>query len=349
MREFRPYFDNAPVYGHGPSLEDFMEQTPLTVGSPQQVIERTLGFREYVGDYQRQLFLMDHAGLPLKTVLEQLDILGSEVVPVLRREFSALRPSHVPSDPPTHPRLAGGGARPTGSSAEIGTEAVGSADSCPFWGPHRGGKAMTFTLAVVTAGLGQPSSTRLLADRLADAATAQLQSAGHDVLVEVVELRPLAHALADNLLTGFPNAELEAAISTVTNADALIAVTPIFTASYSGLFKTFFDVIDKNALTGKPTLIGATAGTARHSLALDHAVRPLFGYLRAVVVPTGVFAATEDFGATTDHRLGERVDRAAAELVGLLVPQGPRPRTSPDASGDADEVTPFEELLRGGR
>src|SRR4051794_22840318 len=103
VREFRPYFDIAPVYGHGPSLEEFTSQTPLTVGSPQQVIERTLGFREYVGDYQRQLFLMDHAGLPLKTVLEQLDLLG-EIVPVLRREMDALRPAHVP-DAPTHASL----------------------------------------------------------------------------------------------------------------------------------------------------------------------------------------------------------------------------------------------------
>ena len=104
VREFRPYFDNAPVYGHGPSLEDFTEQTPLTVGSPQQVIERTLSFRDYVGDYQRQLFLVDHAGLPLKTVLEQLDILGEEVVPVLRREFAAGRPADVP-EAPTHASL----------------------------------------------------------------------------------------------------------------------------------------------------------------------------------------------------------------------------------------------------
>ncbi|HEX5967899.1 MAG TPA: LLM class flavin-dependent oxidoreductase [Intrasporangium sp.] len=111
IREFRPYFDNAPVYGHGPSLEDFMAQTPLLVGSPQQVIEATLGYRDYVGDYQRQLWLMDHAGLPLKTVLEQLDILGEEVVPVLRKEFAALRPAHVP-DAPTHASLvaAAGGA-----------------------------------------------------------------------------------------------------------------------------------------------------------------------------------------------------------------------------------------------
>ncbi len=104
VREFRPYFDNAPVYGHGPSLEEFTEQTPLTVGSPAEVIEKTLKFRDYFGDYQRQLFLMDHAGLPLKTVLEQLDLLGELVVPVLRKEFDALRPEHVPPAP-THASL----------------------------------------------------------------------------------------------------------------------------------------------------------------------------------------------------------------------------------------------------
>ncbi|HEX6422395.1 MAG TPA: LLM class flavin-dependent oxidoreductase [Acidimicrobiales bacterium] len=108
VREFRPYFDNAPVYGHGPSLEEFMEQTPLTVGSPQEVIDKTLTFREHFGDYQRQLFLIDHAGLPLATVLDQLDLLGERVVPVLRKEMDALRPAHVP-DGPTHAgRVAAG-------------------------------------------------------------------------------------------------------------------------------------------------------------------------------------------------------------------------------------------------
>jgi len=101
VAQFRPYFDNAPVYGHGPSLEDFSEMTPLTVGSPQQVIDRYAGMREHYGDYQRQLFLIDHAGLPLKTVLEQLDMLGGEVVPVLRKELAAGRPADVP-DAPTH-------------------------------------------------------------------------------------------------------------------------------------------------------------------------------------------------------------------------------------------------------
>ncbi|GAB3895692.1 LLM class flavin-dependent oxidoreductase [Kibdelosporangium lantanae] len=104
VREFRPYFDNAPVYGHGPTLEEFTAQTPLTVGSPDQVIERTLRFREYVGDYQRQLFLVDHAGLPRKTVLEQLDMLGEYVIPVLREEFAKNRPESVP-DAPTHASL----------------------------------------------------------------------------------------------------------------------------------------------------------------------------------------------------------------------------------------------------
>ncbi|MCG5218714.1 LLM class flavin-dependent oxidoreductase [Streptosporangium sp. KLBMP 9127] len=116
VREFRPYFDNAPVYGHGPSLEEFTEQTPLTVGSPQEVIDKTLTFRDSFGDYQRQLFLMDHAGLPLKTVLEQLDILGAEVVPVLRREFAAGRPAAVP-DGPTHEALLAAAARPVPASS----------------------------------------------------------------------------------------------------------------------------------------------------------------------------------------------------------------------------------------
>ncbi|MGW1975668.1 CE1758 family FMN-dependent luciferase-like monooxygenase [Streptomyces sp. NPDC001889] len=104
VEEFRPYFDNAPVYGHGPSLEEFTSLTPLAVGSPQQVIDKTLGFREYAGDYQRQLFLVDHAGLPLKTVLEQLDLLGEQVVPVLREEFAVGRSPAAP-DAPTHQSL----------------------------------------------------------------------------------------------------------------------------------------------------------------------------------------------------------------------------------------------------
>ena len=108
-RIFRPYFDNAPVYGHGPSLEEFTSATPLTVGTPEQVIERTLGFADLVGDYQRQLFLMDHAGLPLEMVLEQIEYLGREVVPVLRKEFELRRPADVPSDPPTHESLVAAG------------------------------------------------------------------------------------------------------------------------------------------------------------------------------------------------------------------------------------------------
>jgi hypothetical protein len=137
IREFRPYFDHAPVYGGGPSLEQFTAETPLTVGSPEQVIERTLGFREYVGDYQRQLFLVDHAGLPLKTVLEQVELLGTKVVPVLRREFDALRLADVP-DAPTHAsRLAAAraaaGAASAGSSGTESTPDRAAEDSVDRW------------------------------------------------------------------------------------------------------------------------------------------------------------------------------------------------------------------------
>ena len=126
VNEFRPYFDNAPVYGHGPSLEDFSEATPLTVGSPQQVIERTLSFREYVGDYQRQLFLVDHAGLPLKPVLEQLDLYG-EILPTLRAEFAKLRAPGVP-DAPTHASLVAKAGGPTDTAVYGKDEATGTSD-----------------------------------------------------------------------------------------------------------------------------------------------------------------------------------------------------------------------------
>jgi FMN reductase len=202
----------------------------------------------------------------------------------------------------------------------------------------------TRTLAVVSAGLSDPSSTRLLADRLTAATVEALRARGDDATVEVVELRAHARDLADNLVAGFPNESLRTAVDTVTGADGLIAVTPIFSASFSGLFKTFFDVLDKEALVGKPVLLGATAGTARHSLALEHAMRPLFAYLRAVTVPTGVFAASEDWaGGGGDQALADRIDRAAGELADLVTG---RPAAARPADPFADPTTSFEELLR---
>jgi FMN reductase len=192
-------------------------------------------------------------------------------------------------------------------------------------------------LVVISAGLGQPSSTRLLGERLAEATVRQLPDSAVDV--EVVELREYARELANSLVTGFPSSRLAELVERVIAADALIAVTPIFSASYSGLFKMFFDVLQPESLAGKPVLIAATAGTARHSLALEHAIRPLFAYLRTVVVPTAVFAATEDW-AGAGRALVERIDRAAGELAALLAP---RARTSATDPGDA--VTPFAELL----
>ena len=204
---------------------------------------------------------------------------------------------------------------------------------------------MTRRIAVVTAGLSVPSSSRLLADQLGAAAAGALRSRGESVQVDVIELRGLAHALADNLLTGFPSGALEDAISTLQRADAVIAVTPVFSASYSGLFKTFFDVLEPDLLTGKPVLLGATAGTARHSLVLEHALRPLFAYLKASVVPTAVFAASEDFGSTSDGRLAERIDRAAVELASMVAATAGVPTSSVD-NRFADPV-PFEQLLLG--
>lgn len=215
---------------------------------------------------------------------------------------------------------------------------------------------MTRRIVAVSAGLSEPSSTRLLTDRLAEAVERHVTAHGEDATVEVVELRPLARLIADQMLTRFPSGELRAAIEKVISADALIAVSPVFSGSYSGLFKAFFDNLDVDALDGKPVLVGATGGSSRHSLMLDHAMRPLFSYLHAAVVPTGVMAATDDFGTSG---LDRRIDRAAAELVAALLGSAAGAAAGRSgflpADGEQreagftdrfDEVTDFGELLR---
>ncbi|PPG07601.1 MULTISPECIES: FMN reductase [unclassified Rathayibacter] len=175
----------------------------------------------------------------------------------------------------------------------------------------------TRRITVLSAGLSQPSSTRLLADRLADAAESSLTEQGFTVERSVVELRDLAHDVTNNLLTGFASPALQTALDAVAGADGLIAVTPIFTTSYSGLFKSFVDVLDTEALRGLPVLLAATGGSPRHSLAVDYAMRPLFTYLHAAPLATTVFAATDDWGgATEDGRaLPSRIERAGRELA----------------------------------
>ncbi|MDH6225679.1 MULTISPECIES: CE1759 family FMN reductase [Streptomyces] len=200
-------------------------------------------------------------------------------------------------------------------------------------------------LVVVSAGLGVPSSTRLLADRLARA-TADRTGAG----VRVIEVRDLAVEIAHHFTNGFAGRDLAAAQEAVAAADGLIVVTPVFSASYSGLFKAFFDVLDRDALDGKPVLIAATGGSARHSLVLDHALRPLFSHLRAVVVPTGVYAASEDWGA---EGLPERIERAAGQLAALMAKPArlPAARAAQEDGpgvvrvGDLETV-PFEQALQ---
>ncbi|MYW68099.1 hydroxymethylpyrimidine ABC transporter substrate-binding protein [Streptomyces sp. SID8379] len=207
-------------------------------------------------------------------------------------------------------------------------------------------------LVVVSAGLSSPSSTRLLADRLTAATLQQV-----DAEVEVIELRDLATEIARHFVTGFPPARLAAALDAVAAADGLIAVSPVFAASYSGLFKSFFDVLDKDALTGKPVLVAATGGTARHSLVTEHALRPLFTYLRALVLPTAVYAASEDWG---EEGLAARIARAGGELARFMAPAAQTPDVDTAAAiaprsltgaitsvdpADGFRVVPFEQRL----
>ena len=205
-------------------------------------------------------------------------------------------------------------------------------------------------IAVVAAGLSNPSSTRMLADRLAAATVASLAERDIEAEVDVFELRDYAHDITNNLLTGFAPPALESMINTVVSADALIAVTPIFSTSYSGLFKSFVDVLDPDALTGKPVLIGANAGTPRHSLAIDYAIRPLFAYLHAEAVSTGVFAASADWGGAADQvaPLGERITRGARELADAIARREAAASVDPfDPASYLGEGRSFGHLLGG--
>lgn len=203
----------------------------------------------------------------------------------------------------------------------------------------------TRRLVVVAAGLGVPSSTRLLADRLGRAAADALRARGVAAEVETVELRELAHEITDHLLTGFPRGRLREVAEAVAAADGLVAVTPVFNASFSGLFKSFFDALDRETLAGRPVLIGATGGSERHALVLEHAMRPMFAYLRAIVVPTAVYAASADRGTAGDgsSALAARIARAGGELAALV--SGRLPAARPGGHG---EPVPLEELLSGG-
>ena len=198
---------------------------------------------------------------------------------------------------------------------------------------------MTTRIAVISAGITEPSSTRLLADRLTEAVVRAIPG---DVVVEVVEVRELAHDLTNNVLTGFASPDLQARLDAIVEADAVIVSTPIYSASYSGLFKMLVDVLPKDSLRGRPVLLGATGGTARHSLAIDHALRPLFAYLGALVAPTAVFAASEDWGSVAAGGLGERIDRAGSAFARIVAGAGPERPADP-----FEDVTPFAALLAG--
>ncbi|TLM83918.1 NADPH-dependent FMN reductase [Pseudarthrobacter sp. NamE2] len=201
----------------------------------------------------------------------------------------------------------------------------------------------TRRVTVLSAGLGVPSSSRLLADQLAASARRQLAAAGYDVTVDVVELRDVAVDIANNFVTGYAAPGLAEVIAGVEASDGIIAVTPVFSASYSGLFKSFFDVLDPKSLDGKAVLLGATGGTDRHQMVLDYALRPLFSYLRTRITATGVFAGPQDWGTADDGGsfLADRIERAAGEFAGLL--DGPQPGRKPAPM----ESLPFEQLLAG--
>ncbi|MGO1182630.1 MAG: CE1759 family FMN reductase [Micrococcaceae bacterium] len=222
---------------------------------------------------------------------------------------------------------------------------------------HGSGSASesTISIAVVSAGSGVPSSTGMLADRLSSATREQLSGKGTGVDLHRIDIRELATDIAENHVSTSRSDHLDRALNHVETADALIAVTPTYKGSYSGMFKAFFDLFDDEAMKAKPVLLGATGGTARHSLMIDHAMRPLFTYLKAQIAPMAVFAATDDWGLTDDRFnggeivLSKRISEAGRQFGEMLAfaPAQRRPQHRPTNAQTPFEVTPFEQLLAG--
>ena len=218
-------------------------------------------------------------------------------------------------------------------------------------------------IVVINAGISDPSSTRMLADRIAQRSLDVLREAGTPATAQVVELAPLAVDIARATTAGFPGEQVRAAIDHLAAADAIIAASPVYKAGISGLFKSFVDLLDNDLLVAKPVVLAATGGTARHALVVDDQMRPLFAYLRALAVPTSLYAAPEDWGAP---ELGERIDRAATELA-VLVRAGVEQQVAESAwsgyqhqfagsatraersADDVDFDTPLMRLAAGGR
>lgn len=209
-------------------------------------------------------------------------------------------------------------------------------------------------IVVLQAGLRNPSTTRMLADEFVREIKAAFAAAGQGVDVRMIDIRDHAHGIADTFLAGFSGPELQEALDATVAADGLVVVTPTFSASYSGLFKSFIDIIEPDSLVDKPVILAATGGSERHSLMIDHALRPLFSYLGADALRTGVFAATQDFGSGEGSQIAKRVRRAANELVARLAPVSaapsadegdPAPAAPPAPKGFGEDLVDFEDLM----
>jgi FMN reductase len=218
-------------------------------------------------------------------------------------------------------------------------------------------------IVVVSAGTGNPSSTRQLTDRIAQKSLDLLEQAGTPATANVIELGPLAVDTARAAVAGFPGEQIQEAIDRLAAADAIIAGTPVYKAGISGLFKSFVDVLDNDLIVAKPVLLAATGGTPRHALVIDDQLRPLFAYMRALTLPTSVYAAPQDWGSAD---LGARIERAATELA-VMVRAGVEQQVADHAwssyqhefagnasradrtAGDLDFDSPLMRLAAGGR
>lgn len=178
-----------------------------------------------------------------------------------------------------------------------------------------------FNVVAVSGSVQQPSRTLVLLKALVDSLGQQLP-----IEVRLIELAEVGPQFAGVLRREALPAGVQADLHAIETADLLIAASPVYRASYTGLFKHLFDFVHHEALKNVPVLLAATGGSDRHALIIDHQLRPLFGFFQALSLPVGVYASETDF---TDYRISsaqvlERIERAVESALLSLVPDARR-------------------------
>lgn len=186
-------------------------------------------------------------------------------------------------------------------------------------------------VVIVNGSPAKRSKTLSLSTLVTDALAARLP-----INVERIDVYRLGPGFTGAITREDVSPAAEEALRVVETADVLVAATPVYRATYPGMFKHFFDLIEKYALANKPVILVATGGSDRHALVIEHALRPLFGFFQAATAPVGFYANSGDFDGTLvlNNEVYSRIEVGVDDVLPLLRLRAEEPSERGGAAGD---------------